>query len=274
MQRFTIYWGHDLEQEVLNVNKFDKSIFNKMVKGLEALVAPSSITEWDRIISGAVRVASPRIIPGRLASWWDNSLSNKRVEIRSIECRLKKQNQDRDPARRQTALCLEIEERNFRESLWRSKEAHFRQVIEEMNQNNIWPVTKWWQGNRQMTTPALRGAGGVKITDPVEKAKLLHRAWFPLPGDRSVALAMRLKDNLAGPTQDSCEDWMPYLIKAFLKLLARKAPGISGIKYMHYRELEGQTVARILSIIQSHLNMGTSPQVWKEQIVTVLVKPD
>jgi hypothetical protein len=169
---------------------------------------------------------------------------------------------------------LEVEERNFRDSLWRSKEAHSRQVIEEMDQNNIWPVTKWWQGNRWTITPALRGAEGVKITDPAEKAKLLHRAWFPLPGDRSVALAVRLRDNLVGPTQDICEDWMPCLIKAFLKLSARKAPGISGIKYMHYRELDDQTVARILSIIQGHLSMGTSPQVWKEQIVTVLAKPD
>jgi hypothetical protein len=81
MQRFTMYWGHNLEQEVLNVDKFDKSIFTETVKDLEALVSLSSIMKWDRIISGAVRAASLRVIPGWLASWWDNSLSTKRAEI-------------------------------------------------------------------------------------------------------------------------------------------------------------------------------------------------
>jgi hypothetical protein len=251
MQRFSINWGTDKQVEVLNVDKFNIEGFVETVQNLRDNLEPQSIGKWDNIITAAIHTSSPRVIPRRVAAWWDNTLSLKKAEIRSLECKLQMQNVARDPTQRETSCAIEDKTREFTSSLWRSKESHYRHVIEQMDHSDIWQVMKWWQGIRQTLMPSLRGPGGEKITDSLEKARVLHRAWFPIQNDNSVALMVQLLQEMNVPRQQHCEGWMQYLTKAFMKPATRKALRLSGIKYMHYRELLGNIIAKLLSIVQT-----------------------
>jgi hypothetical protein len=172
------------------------------------------------------------------------------------------------------ARVIEQKTREFESALWCQKETYFRTFIEEMSPDDIWPVTKWWQGTRRTIMLALKGQDSVKITDSMEKAKVLHRAWFPVQEDRSITLTVRILEEPDIPRQENCSGWLSYIMTAFKKPAARKALGITGIKYMHYREIERKHLIKVLVLVADHIEKGFSPQSWKEQIVTVLAKPD
>lgn len=150
-----------------------------------------------------------------------------------------------------------------------------RDCVERASEDpqGIWKLARWTKNRgttRQNYTPPLDKGDGSKEERPEEKARLLHKAFFPTPPEPDLS---DIEGYQYPPPLQSPDITYRELEKAIKKLKAGKAPGPDGVTNQALKAGATLLIPLWLPIMNDAMRRGIHPQAWKESITVALRKP-
>jgi Reverse transcriptase (RNA-dependent DNA polymerase). len=140
-------------------------------------------------------------------------------------------------------------------------------IVEEADERTIWTVKKYLD-----TKPTQQYIGKINnATSDSEKAQEFHTTFFPPPPEADLSDIEHA--TYPEPIQIDTKITIQQLERAINKLSPKKAPGPDEITNAVLKRTFPTIQQHLLALIQTSLNLGHFPQVFKKTTTVVLRKP-
>lgn len=278
-ERFTFSDHQALIYEVVQVNKprdkprsllcpgwstkwFDKELFRDILQESYIPIGPvNEMARWtSRLLHKACDASLPkkRSLEGKnKVFWWNESI--KRLRTDCLKARRRSHRAGRGPNSEELRLEFKRRRKSLRDEIRRSKRNTFRQLCLEADNSP-------WGSAYKVVMTKIKAKKMPQEMCPMMLRKIVQTL-FPSHAPRQHLLS------LAIDSRDITEVTIEEITDATKKVGSSKAPGPDGIPNIATKEALVCRPDLFASIMQSCLEEGRFPSVWKKQMLILLPKP-